>query len=111
MSLFYKSEAITPTISSALAEALITNPQTVKGEEHKIAADKAKEVMTKVKGKLAVGRVISAFVLLAIICGAGIWSENYENLKRWTDVLFDAFKVGLPGLIGLLIGETTGKSQ
>ncbi len=107
--MFYKAQSLTAAVVPALHTALITEPKSLTKQPHEVAIDMAKDVQTKVGGDLAVGRVVGAFVLLGLILAAGVWSEHHAELKRWTDVLYDAFKYGLPALVGLIIGEGAAK--
>jgi hypothetical protein len=110
MAIFYKTQSLTSAVVPALHHALITNSANLAKPAHEVALEMAKDVQAKATGTLAVGRVLAAFGLLAVIFLAGIWTEPHTNLQRWTNALYDAFKVGLPGLIGLIIGEGAGKS-
>jgi hypothetical protein len=109
--MFYKTQSLTAALVPALHTALNTEPTSLTKHPHEVALDMAKEVKAKVGGDLAVGRVVGAFVLLGLILAVGIWSEHYPDLKRWTDVLYDAFKFGLPALVGLILGEGAAKSS
>jgi hypothetical protein len=110
MPLFFKSQSLTSSVIPALHNALVAEPKGLSKPPVEIAADMAKQVKTDVAGTLAMGRVIAAFVLLGLIFVGGILADRHPELKRWADVLFDAFKVGLPGLIGLILGEASSRA-
>lgn len=109
MAIFYKSRSLSTALLPTLQDALTTDPTQLNKPASAVAADLTNAVQTQVAGELAVWRVVAAFAVLALIFFGGIWCEGDAGLKRWADALFETFKVGLPALIGLLIGEATSK--
>src|SRR5712692_9034543 len=108
MSLFFNSQAIVPAASAALQNALNTNPHVANPQQ--TVLNLAEQVKAQVTGNFAVGRFLAALFFLALLFAGGIYTAQHEQLKEWSTVLLHTFEVALGGVVGIVIGEKTGKN-
>jgi hypothetical protein len=61
-------------------------------------------------GGFAVGRILVAVVVLALIFFAGVYCAHDAAMKDWSTPLLHTFELLLGGMVGIIVGEKTAAS-
>ena len=109
MGIFFRSQAVLPTVSAAIEDALRINLANVPNPQQE-AANRAAAVVQQVSGpgQFYWIRLIFAALILFAILGAGIYTDLH-NLEVWSKMLLHSFEILLGIVVGLLGGEAAAR--
>jgi hypothetical protein len=108
MGVFFKSESLRSAITPALTTALTKDPKTVANPDQE-AAEKAEQIAARVAGTFSWVRLLVALALLTLLFLGAVKTGRDPALQQLYTVLLHGLEVGLGGVLGLLVGESTAR--